>query len=191
MGIELDTDSVKLLGRTAKAKQYDRIIGDGIAYDASHIFEFFGDMSEILIWGADYFIDTLPNCGKDGNFIVWDKRVTGHEDKRNYASEFELCWSKRKRARQIIKHDWVLFFGMQHEDSKTRLHPNQKPTKLIADIMPEGNLVVDLFLGSGTTMIACEQLGRKCYGMEIDPIYCDVCIERWEKFTGREAKKIN
>lgn len=190
-GISLDTDTEKVLGKNAKAKVYDRIIGDGIEYDASHIFAFFGDVPEILIWGADYFIDTIPDCGKTGNFLVWDKRVTGHEDKKNYASEFELCWSKQKRARRIYKHDWVRFFGMQKEDTKSRMHPNQKPTTLLAEMMPEGNLLVDLFLGSGSTLIASEKTGRICYGMELDPKYVDVIVERYCQYTGNRNIKKN
>ena len=52
-------------------------------------------------------------------------------------------------------------------------------------------LVIDLFLGSGSTLIAAEKLNRKCYGMELDEKYCDVIIERWEQFTGQTAEKIN
>jgi DNA modification methylase len=48
-------------------------------------------------------------------------------------------------------------------------------------------LILDLFLGSGTTLLAAEQLGRKCYGMEISPQYCDVIVKRWENLTGRQA----
>ena len=69
-----------------------------------------------------------------------------------------------------------------------------KPVELVAnclkDATKEGDVVIDLFGGSGTTMIACEQLGRKARLMEIDPHYCDVIIERWEKLTGKEAVKI-
>ena len=54
-----------------------------------------------------------------------------------------------------------------------------------------GDAVLDLFGGSGTTLIAAEQLGRKCYMMELDPHYCDVIIARWEKLTGKKATKIN
>ena len=54
-----------------------------------------------------------------------------------------------------------------------------------------GERVLDLFGGSGSTLIACEQLKRKCFMMEFDPVYCDVIIERWEKFTGRKAVKVN
>lgn len=186
-GIELDTDTIKVLGKNAKSKKFDRIIGDGEPFDPSCIFQNFGYCKEILIWGADYFSDLIPNKN-EGAWLVWDKRVTGHEDKKNYASEFELCWSKAHRARRIYKHDWVRFFGMQKEDTKCREHPNQKPTALLKGIMPEGDICVDLFGGSGSTLIACEQLNRKCYMMEIDPRYIDVIVSRWEKFTGNRAK---
>lgn len=74
-------------------------------------------------------------------------------------------------------------------------HPTMKPVKLIGYLMRNstrrGDGVLDLFGGSGTTMIAAEQLGRKCYTMELDPHYCDVIIARWEKLTGRQAIKLN
>ena len=54
----------------------------------------------------------------------------------------------------------------------------------------ELNSVFDPFLGSGSTLIACEKLKRKCYGMEIDPHYCDVIVKRWEEFTGNKAERV-
>lgn len=54
----------------------------------------------------------------------------------------------------------------------------------------KGENIVDLYLGSGSTLIACEKLNRRCFGMEIDPIYCDVIVRRWEDFTGKKAKLI-
>ncbi len=73
-------------------------------------------------------------------------------------------------------------------------HPTMKPVRLIAYLMAnssrKGDAVLDIFAGSGTTLIAAEQLGRRCYAMELDPKYCDVIIERWEKLTGRCAKRI-
>lgn len=72
-----------------------------------------------------------------------------------------------------------------------REHPTQKPIELIEPIVcfssNNQQLVLDLFLGSGSTLIACEKTNRKCYGMEIDPLYCDVIVARWEKFTGKKA----
>ena len=72
-----------------------------------------------------------------------------------------------------------------------RLHPTMKPVKLVARFLlnssQKGDAVADIFGGSGTTLIACEQLGRKCRMMELDPHYCDVIIARWEQFTGKKA----
>ena len=78
---------------------------------------------------------------------------------------------------------------------KCDLHPTMKPVPLVAnclmDATKEGDNVIDLFGGSGTTLIACEQLKRKCFMMELDPHYCDVIIARWEKLTGKTAIKLN
>lgn len=78
---------------------------------------------------------------------------------------------------------------------KCDLHPTMKPVDLVANCMKdatkEGDSCLDLFGGSGTTLIAAEQLNRKCYMMELDPHYCDVIIARWEKLTGKKATKIN
>jgi site-specific DNA-methyltransferase (adenine-specific) len=75
------------------------------------------------------------------------------------------------------------------------VHPTQKPITLLVDILnqwgKDANIVVDLYGGSGSTLIACEQLNRKCYMCELDPHYVDVIIDRWEKFTGQKARKIN
>jgi len=62
--------------------------------------------------------------------------------------------------------------------------------ELVTEGSDKGGIVYDPFLGSGSTLISCEQSGRTCYGMEIDPAYIDVIIERWENFTGKKCKKI-
>ena len=78
--------------------------------------------------------------------------------------------------------------------AKANLHPTMKPVKLVARLMfnssRKGDIVADIFGGSGTTMIAAEQLGRRCMMMELDPHYCDVIIARWEAFTGQKAERI-
>ena len=75
------------------------------------------------------------------------------------------------------------------------VHPTMKPIRLMGQLIKNSTkpqqIVLDLFGGSGSTMIACEQLGRICYTMELDPKYVDVIIDRWEKFTGQRAKKLN
>lgn len=83
-----------------------------------------------------------------------------------------------------------------HEDKPLRNedHPTMKPVKLMAYLIRnssrKGECVLDLFGGSGSTLIACEQVGRRCYMMELAPRYCDVIIKRWEKLTGQTAVKL-
>lgn len=84
-----------------------------------------------------------------------------------------------------------------HEDkpSRSEEHPTMKPVKLMArqvlNSSKEGQSVLDLFGGSGSTMMACEQLGRRCFTMELDEHYCDVILDRWERATGLEAEKVS
>jgi len=77
---------------------------------------------------------------------------------------------------------------------KCDLHPTMKPVALIANAIRDGtrkgDIVLDAFGGSGSTLIACEQTGRRCRMIELDPHYCDVIIKRWENLTGKEAVKV-
>ena len=71
------------------------------------------------------------------------------------------------------------------------MHPTVKPVALVSDAILDcsvrGEIVLDAFLGSGSTLIACEKTGRRCYGVEIDPLYIDTAIRRWQKLTGAKA----
>ena len=75
------------------------------------------------------------------------------------------------------------------------LHPTMKPLKLMATLIrnstKQDQAVLDLFAGSGSTMMACEQMNRSCHSMELDPKYCDAIIQRWETFTGKKAVLVN
>lgn len=159
------------------------------------------DIKETFLWGADYFAELLPNKN-DGSWIVWDKRANGNDDieedyssDKMYGSCFELCWSKNRHKRDIARVKWAGVFGTEQEFDHKRYHPTQKPIKLcewfIKRYSDDGNAILDLFGGSGSTLIACEQLNRKCYMMELDPHYIDVIIQRWENFTGEKTMKIN
>jgi DNA modification methylase len=78
------------------------------------------------------------------------------------------------------------------EGNLLALHPTVKPVALVADaimdISARGDIVLDAFLGSGTTVIAAQRSGRRCYGIEIDPIYIDTIIRRWQAYTGEQAR---
>lgn len=81
-----------------------------------------------------------------------------------------------------------------NKNQKNDLHPTMKPIELVEHAIKHssnsGHLIADIFLGAGTTLIACEKTNRRCFGMEIDPQYCQVIIDRWEKFTGQKATKL-
>ncbi len=157
-------------------------------FDASFIFEQFGYCDEIFLWGADYYHLTLP---KKGGWIVWDKTGAHPSMDGSYLASFELCWSKQSHKRHMIPITWMGCFGHTPEDGDRKVHPTQKPIKLGQFFLEKwskpGWLVIDHYLGSGSTLIACEKTNRRCFGMEIDPHYCDVIVQRWEKYTGKKA----
>ena len=165
----------------AKANEYEPIHGDDKPFDPA---PFFGLAEECVWWGANYFADKLP-CKK--GWIVWDKK--GREWNDNF-SDCEMAWTPFKTVARIYRHVWVGL--VQEGERELRQHPTQKPValfvKLMRELFADDGVVLDLWLGSGTTLIAAEQLGRKCYGMEISPAYCDVIVKRWETLTGKKAK---
>lgn len=197
-GMKLDADYSGMKSEIFKGgiggKKYDNVKGDHDDFTEeliNTIFACFNDCKEIFIWGADYFAELLPNKN-DGSWVVWDKRANGNDDvaedkssDKMYGSTFELCWSKNKHKRDIARVKWAGIFGMPSQDTKGRVHPTQKPIELANWFFnkwgKDNDLVADLYLGGGTTMVAAHQLKRKCYGMELDPKYCQVIIDRMKK----------
>lgn len=184
-GMDLDTDfsSMTSTNSFASGKKHDKVIGDNQQFNA----EPFIDLAkEVVLFGADYYVDTLPNFGKDGSWMVWDKRSSESQDK-GFGSNFETIWSKSKHKRWILRHEWFGFFtGGEKREYE---HPTTKPVKLLMDILNKvkgGDIVLDLFGGSGSTLIACEQTNRICYMMELDPKYVDVIRKRYAKFINRD-----
>lgn len=103
-----------------------------------------------------------------------------------------LDWFKRELERQEDGRGTV--WTMKRAKTSEYVHTTQKPIELavkaIYNSSRRGDSVLDTFLGSGSTLIACEQTGRVCYGVELDPKYVDVIVQRWEQFTGKKAQKI-
>ena len=195
-GMKLDTDYTKMDGNGREGKKYEKVIGDNEDFSPkliSTVFDNFGYCNEIFLWGIDYYFDLIPNF-KEGSLIVWDKTLQSNGN-ADYNSEFELCWTKTPHKKEVIHFNWFRYFGLSSQDIKTREHPTQKPLQVILPYIEkyskENGIVVDIYGGSGSTMIACEQLGRKCRMMELDPHYCDVIIARWEKLTGQKAIKVD
>jgi DNA modification methylase len=124
--------------------------------------------------------------------IVWNKDqfVLG---RGKYQNKYEPCWFGWVESGANFTDDRTLtnvwdFARPKRSDE----HPTMKPLPLIAQAIKHctvaKNLIYEPFCGSGTTLIAAEQLGRKCYGIELSPQYCDVIVERWQNLTGKEAK---
>jgi site-specific DNA-methyltransferase (adenine-specific) len=191
-GMNLDTKMSSRAGHKDEweytPKHYDKVIGDDTDYDPAPIFENWGSCAEIFLWGADYYAESIP-ARKQGSWLVWDKRE-GIEDIKFSLSSFELCWSKARHSREIIRQRWMGLMGTESQDVRSRVHPTQKPIEvfdwIISKYSSNGAIIVDPYLGSGTTLIACERLGRKCRAVEISPAYVAVAIQRWVDVTGGE-----
>jgi len=139
------------------------------------------------------------------HYLKLQKHYKGKAFEREYDSLREQydklrAYFDNTRAYFDNTHDnmnnvWHFDRTSQDERSQTGGHPTPKPIALcsraIKSSSREEEIVLDLFGGSGSTLIACEQLNRTCYMMEIDPVYCDVIIRRWENFTGQKAVKLN
>ena len=192
-GINLDTDysgmksSLRFIQEKG-ARKYPSVINDNKDYNPEHIFEMFGYCKEIFLWGADYYAERILNKNK-GSWFVWDKRLDNSADKM-FGSCFELCWSKTKHKREIARIKWCFIFGTEKEFDHKRHHPTQKPIALsmwfINKYSKENDIIWDGYLGSGSTLLACEQLNRRCYGLEISPAYCQVILERYRNLTNKE-----
>ena len=157
--------------------------------------------ASFYIWHADSegynFRYAVKHCGwLMKQCLIWNKNamVMGRQD---YQWKHEPCLYGWKSG---ASHNWysdrkqttVLEFNKPNRNAE---HPTMKPIELFAyqiqNSSRKGDIVLDSFGGSGTSIIACEQINRKCYMMELDPHYCDVILARWEHFTGKKAKKIS
>jgi len=128
--------------------------------------------------------------------LVWNKNQAQYGAlSAQYKQKHEpcyYCFKKGATANWCGDTRQVTVWDLDRE-SKNEYHPTQKPVALaeIALVNHKAKTVLDLFGGSGSTLIACEKLDRRCYMMEIDEHYCDVIIKRWEDFTGKQAMRIN
>lgn len=189
-GIDEETDrAFAAPSRVAKGNTFKKIIGDDTIDTALAAFSIADSHSKtVCYWGGNYYAHKLP---PSPCWVVWDKRV--EENQRDFNSDCELAYVKHpnKKSVRIFRHLWKGIIKGS-ENGEGRVHPTQKPIALaewcFGELAPDSKVVLDLFLGSGSTLIACEKTNRKCYGMEIDPHYVDIIISRWEKYTGKKAK---
>lgn len=129
------------------------------------------------------------------NVIVWDKHVHGLGS--DYKFTYELCVVGKKGKPEIKNRfglDYQDIWRVKREMGRNEMHATVKPIELlekpIKHASKEDDIILDLFLGAGSTLIAAEKTNRICYGMELEPKYIDVIIKRWEDYTGLIATKI-
>lgn len=145
-----------------------------------------------VVWGGNYY-EPLPEARNKIGWIVWDKRPNLDGEKREradrrFGQHFEIAITNVGALRgKMLRHTWGGYYG-----SEEILHKTQKPVKLFEDCVKETNgTIVDYFGGSGTTIIAAQNLGRRCYAMEISPAYCAVILQRFaDAFPQLEIKRI-
>jgi len=157
---------------------FNSVIGDNEQFDPTPFLYF----RTVVLFGANYYANKLPI----GSWICWDKRLDSRKDKM-FGSPFELAWfksdnTKRKALMIRVLHGGVINADSKYGNNEKRLHPTQKPVdvmkRVIIETTNEGDTILDPFMGSGTTGIACVQTGRNFIGIEIDPDYFAIAERR-------------
>ena len=194
-----------------KSKTYTKIQNDDLKLDQfkDFLFDVFTNAKASLLDSASYYVFScqggdqemmmmmmMRECGIPCRHqIIWVKDAPVFSMGRldyDYKHEPILYgWVKKHEFQRKGEQDKSVW---EFKRTENKLHPTMKPVPLIANALlnstKDNDIVLDTFGGSGSTMIACEQLGRKCRMMELDPHYCDVIIARWEKLTGQKAVKV-
>lgn len=175
-------------GKVCKVHTYEKIIGDETTETAEKSYKIYKELSDNqIIFGGNYFTDFL-NASRC--WLVWDKQNTG-----NFA-DAELAWTSFDKGVKLYKHLWngMSREGNRTDEGKTRVHPTQKPVgmlqKILEDFTEAGETVLDVFGGSGSTLIACEGTGRKCFMVEMSENYCDVIRRRYTQWAKQNNKPI-
>jgi DNA modification methylase len=178
-----------------KSQKFDVLANDDQFLDISPAIETFSS-GWVFVWTSwkvqTKWIDLLSGFGYPTNIVIWHKPGGGIGDlKRTFSSDYEvaLVWHRGAELRgKRIGSVWTI----NKDGASTYLHPTQKPVELGREAMDKttlkGDIVLDLFGGSGSTLMAAEQTGRIANVMELDPGYCDVIVTRWETLTGLKAE---
>lgn len=130
-----------------------------------------------IIWGGNYFADLLPPTMQ---WLIWDKGQRGFS-----LADFEMAWSSQHKAARIFQYGRGNEKGFAPKSKEKQeflsAHPTQKPVEVMSwclGFLPDAETILDPFMGSGTTGVACVQLGRKFIGIELEPKYFDISCRR-------------
>jgi DNA modification methylase len=179
--------------RTKSAK-FDVLKNDDTFLDIAPIIEACSK-GWVFVWTSwkvqTKWIDQFQSMGYPTNVVVWHKPGGGIGDlKHTFSSDYEvaLVWH---RGAELCGKRVGSVWTVNKDGASTYVHPTQKPVALAEEALDKTTRasasVLDLFGGSGSTLIACEKTSRDCRMMELDPKYCDVIIKRWQDFTGQQA----
>jgi DNA modification methylase len=181
-----------------KSEKFDVIKNDDKILDITPMIDKFSK-GWIFIWTTwkviDKWLDNTKSFGFPTNMVVWHKGGGGIGDlKKTFSTDYEMALVFNRGAELCGKRIGSVW-KLQKDKAIKYKHPTQKPVELSVEAIDKTtnpkSIVMDLFLGSGSSLIACEKMDRICYGMELDPKYCDVIIKRWENFTGKKAELEN
>jgi len=202
-------EKAKPTGKKLRAK--DRPLANDFVTDQAFdelLDAWFGNMARVLepgrgfyCWGGYANLGNYPPYLKKHELyfsqgIVWDKQ---HPvlTRKDFMGAFEICfygWREGAAHVYLGPNNATDLWHVKKINPQSMVHLTEKPTELAVRAMQyssrTGENVLDLFGGSGSTLIAAEQTGRHAFLMELDPPYCDVIVERWEKFTGQKAERV-
>ena len=179
--------------RTKSAK-FDVLKNDDTFLDIAPIIEACST-GWVFVWTSwkvqTKWIDQFQSMGYPTNIVVWHKPGGGIGDlKRTFSSDYEIALVWHRGAELCGKRIGSVW-TVNKDGASTYVHPTQKPVALAVEALDKTTRasasVLDLFGGSGSTLIACEKTARDCRMMELDPKYCDVIVKRWQDFTGQQA----
>jgi site-specific DNA-methyltransferase (adenine-specific)/modification methylase len=154
-----------------KAYADAKIEGDSADFDPSPWLNF----PDVILWGANHYAQALPR----GRWLVWNK--LGHVEPWDSFSDVEIAWHNRRGSDRIFSLLWKGLAQGEKAGGGTRFHPTMKPIGLMMwclSFVPDAKTILDPFMGSGTTGVACVKLGRKFIGIEIDEAYFNIACER-------------
>ncbi|MCZ2343211.1 MAG: hypothetical protein LC104_15670 [Bacteroidales bacterium] len=210
-GFDLARHPGKSQATTPKLRPKDRPLKNDFVSEAEFetlLHAWFGNLARVLDPGRGFYLwGGYANCANyppalkaNGLYfsqsIIWDKQhpVLGRKD---FMGAHEWCfYGWREGAAHVFlgPHNATDLWHVKKVNPQNMVHLTEKPVELAVRAMQYssrvGEHVLDLFGGSGSTLIAAEQTGRKAFLMELDPLYCDVIVTRWEQFTGQKAGRI-
>ena len=197
-GIDYSGGRTQVVGKKDYGKlKNDNLQGEALGHLICNVFKFNKEGADVYICVSPImqkpFLDYIEQEGKKVNaVIVWDKKAPGL-GYMAYRRQCEFILFVKGGAFHKGDKSDIDLWRIGKDDATTYVHGTQKPVgvsgRAIENSSKKGDIVLDYFGGSGSTLIACEQLGRKARLMELDPHYCDVILARWEKHTGKKATK--